>query len=292
MKKVAVLSLCLTILQSIAVAQVRGRIPIPQGNAARARETSPNEAKSGPLAYAVAPTPDYSATQFGVLDVGLGKFTPVSTTPAVAYGIAKDAHSRLYELDINGDLNLINPGNGKTARIGPTGILPQFVSALSSTSDGALYTLDTRNYLYSVNGGTGAATLIGATGIPPYDPLASPYAVSLTGGCRYLYYVLAVYGNYPDFVRFPALWRIDTQTAAAELIAPIAPPLPFFGAAYLNGALFEFSFDETFRGGPGPKVYQVNVTTGNASLTSDLNVPSVYGAVPLGEGNARNCPAN
>lgn len=250
--------------------------------------SEPQQARSGPLAYAIAPTPDYSATNFGVLDIGNGTFHPISTTPTLALGIAKDARSRLYFLDSNGDIYQINAGNGKVAKLGPSGIDPSQVSTFASTADGTLHALDIQNNLYRVNAETGAATLVGSTGIPPFNPATSPFATSLAGDCQYLYYILAVYGNYPEFVRFPMLWRIHPDTAVAELIGPITPPLPFFGSGFIGGKLFGFTFDETFRGGPGPKTYKVNVTSGAARFVSNLNVPSVYGAA-LGEGNGCDC---
>jgi len=251
--------------------------------------SEPRQARSGPLAYAIAPTPGYSATIFGLLDIGTGTFHPISTTPTLASGIAKDARSRLYFLDSNGDIYQINPGNGKVAKLGPSGITASLPVALVGMADGTLYAMDVQNNLYRVNAETGAATFVGATGIAGYNPFTQAYSSSLAADCQYLYYIQGVYGNYPIWAQFPTLWRIHPDTAQADLIGPITPTLPFFGAGFVDGKLLEFSFDETSRGGPGPKTYRVNVTSGAATFVSNLNVPSVYGAAPLGEGNGCDC---
>jgi hypothetical protein len=249
-----------------------------------------HQTKSGPLSYALAPTPDYTAVKFGVLDVGIGKFHPISTLPTIGIGIARDEDSRLYSLDLSGDLYQINPGNGKAVKVGATEIAAGG-SVFAATADGTLYAMDPQNNLYLVNAETGIASLVGATGISGYDPTGF-FATSFAGDCRYLYYILGVYDNYPHWARLPILWRINPQTAAAELVGPVEPPLPFFGAGFIDNRLFGFSFDETSRpGGQGPKAYQIDVTTGVASFVSDLNVASIYGAVPLGEDKAKHCPA-
>lgn len=257
-----------------------GKRPVPQRT----------EEETDLQSYALAPTPDYTAIKFGVLDIGMGRFHPISTLPTVGIGIARDEDSRLYSLDLSADLYRINPGNGKAAKIGATGIAAGG-SVFAAMADGTLYAMDPQNNLYLVNAETGVASLVGATGIPAYDPTGF-FATSFAGDCRHLYYILGVYDNYPHWARLPILWRINPQTAAAELIGSIAPPLPFFGAGFIDDRLSGFSFDETSRpGGPGPKTYQVDVTTGVASFVSDLNVASIYGAVPLGEGSLEHCSA-
>jgi hypothetical protein len=290
--KVILFAAGLVVLDQAVLAQTaaaRGKVSVRQQTVAEPRVPDTQQAKAGPLSYAVAPTPDYTATNFGILDIGMGTFHPISTTPTLAYGILKDARSKLYFQDVAGDLYSINPGNGKAAKVGGTGTTP---GAFANTADGILYTLDVQNVLYRLDAETGAATKVGATGIAPFDPTVSPFAVSFAGDCQYLYYILAVYGTYPDFDLFPTLWRIDPHTAQAVSVGLIVPPLPFFGSGFIHDKLFAFSFDEKFRGGPGPKTYQVDVTTGAATFVSDLNVASVYGAVPLGEGNAKHCAAS
>jgi hypothetical protein len=286
----ALLSLVLVVLSQSASAQ---RPWVHHQNPENAEKAKPQPgsaaAVSGPLSYALAPTPDYSTMRFGVLDFGLGKFYVISSLPTIDNGIAWDFRNELLSLDLLGDLYRINPGNGRATKVGSSGV--GVGAVFGSTADGTLYAMDTQNRLYRVDPGTGAASLVGSTGIPGYDP-SGAFAVSFAADCRYLYYVLGVYDNYPHWSRPPVLWRIHPDTAVAELVAAITPPLPFFGAAFLDDQLFEFSFDETFRpGGPGPKIYRADTANGVASFVSDLNVPSIYGAVRLGEGNAKHCPS-
>src|SRR5689334_17580448 len=127
--KITLVAVGLLALVQAASAQRRG-LPVP-GPAPSAqhpkitvapRDLDPRQATSGPLSYVLSPTPDYTATMFGVLDVGMGKFYPISTTPTIGLGIGKDARSRLYFQDLNGDLYRINPGNGKVTKVGATGI--------------------------------------------------------------------------------------------------------------------------------------------------------------------------
>src|SRR5258708_177359 len=90
------LALGIAILQSASMtAAVKGKFPIRQNIAVAPRDPDPQQTKSGPLSYVLSPTPDYTATMFGVLDVGMGKFYPISTTPTIGLGIGKDARSRL-----------------------------------------------------------------------------------------------------------------------------------------------------------------------------------------------------
>jgi hypothetical protein len=265
--------------QAIGVAR-QGTIAIHQPGADAQAVTSTT------LSYAVAPTSNYAAVRFGMLDAGTGTFYPISTLPTLAFSIARDAQNRLVTLDFKGDLYRINPGNGKATRVGASGILG---AGVASTGDGTLYALDVNNVLYRVNTETGAASLVGTTGIPPIDPNGS-YAATFAADCTHLYYIQGIYSSYPVWGQFPMLWRINSQTATVELIGPITPPLPFFGSGFIDGKMFAYSFDETFRpGGPVAKVYQVDVTTGAASFVSNLNAPSIYGSVPLGEGNGKPC---
>src|SRR5260370_42040822 len=109
MKRIAKITLFaagLVVLVQAVLAQTRGRVfsGVRQHSVTEPRVPDAQQAKAGPLSYVVAPTPDYTATNFGVLDIGLGKFYSISTTSTIATGIAKDAHSRLYFMDLDGDV--------------------------------------------------------------------------------------------------------------------------------------------------------------------------------------------
>src|SRR5262249_9710198 len=137
MKTKIALALGIALLQSVTMtAGGKGKFPAGEHPAAAPKSADAQQAKSGPLSYAIAPTPDYSAHQLGVLDIGLGKFYPIATTATIAFGIAKNARSRLYFVDANSDLYQINPGNGKVAKVGATGIVGAI--GLASTADGTV----------------------------------------------------------------------------------------------------------------------------------------------------------
>ncbi|MBN8734483.1 MAG: DUF4394 domain-containing protein [Acidobacteria bacterium] len=75
----------------------------------------------------------------------------------------------LYGIDqTNLGLYTINPANGDTTLIGPTGIPVDGVAGFAIRQDGALFAAVGRS-LYSINPSTGAGTLIGVTG---YDRIS------------------------------------------------------------------------------------------------------------------------
>src|ERR1017187_7603185 len=195
-------------------------------------------ASAGNLAYVV------NGFQFGTVDLVTGAFQQIGPDPPEGVGgLVPGLNGSLLTLAFSGNLDSINPATGVTSVIGSTGLADCSTpaSACGPTSanmlgglGGTIYATDFNNDLYTVNPATGVATLIGLTGIPaiPFLPLSTNpdgsfnfYDESLfgSGGTLYATFDAASF-NPATFVIIPvvapSLYRIDTSTGLATLLAP------------------------------------------------------------------------
>jgi hypothetical protein len=137
-------------------------------------------AKAVPIVYTIG-----DSGQFGSVDLSTGAFTAIGPgIGAGTGGLVLGPGGTLLSLGFNGDLNSINPATGVLSTIGATGLgdcsLPSSPCGTNSANiignvGSSLYATDLANSLYAINPATGAATLVGATGIPglPFIPHAS-----------------------------------------------------------------------------------------------------------------------
>jgi hypothetical protein len=292
MCKTLLLALSVLTLQSVMIAST-GQFASRRSAPTTSRAAAQPGGKPGPLAYAI------TVNQFGVLDIGSGRFHLIADLPNAVVGsqvqcIARDAQGKIYVVDANNNLVRIKPGNGNTKVIGSTGVTtpgpvgPRLVDVCASVN-GELFLMDYSNNLYSVNPNTGAATLIGYTGIPS---IISPiYASSLAGDCESLFFTIG-----EKDIRPPTLYRIDPRTAVATLVGLVGGiPRGIAGSGFIDGTLYGFSLDFRFFGGTeGPHAFAIDTSTGGATLVSDLNIPGmrlVGGAVRFAGAQAGRCKA-
>jgi hypothetical protein len=248
----------------------------------------------GPFAIVVTTNGDFvnPISQLGVLDLGTGFFNPVSTLDSPPVGIARDVQGVLYGVDYSNNLGLIQPLTGKTIVVGSTGLskagpIGPAVDVFASLPNGELFLMDYDNVLYSVNKNTGAATMIGATGIPS---ITTPfYGTSFSGGCDGLYFTVEEDDENGNNLIPAALYRIDPRTAVTTKVGPTASFMG--GSGFIGGRLYGFKIDEALVGGTlGPEVLDIQLNSGSTQVVSNLNVPSVFGAVSIND-ESRGCRA-
>lgn len=249
---------------------------------------------TGPYAFAVSTNGDFvnPVSQLGIIDLAKGLFRPISTLSSPPVGIARDRQGHLYAVDYNNDFAEINPATGQLMTIGPTGItqpgpIGSAVDVFTSLGNGELFLMDYNNVLYRVDKTTGGAEMIGSTGIPP---ITTPfYGTSFSGDCDTLFFTVEEDDGNGTKLIPPTLYRIDPHTAAAIKIGHTASFIG--GSGLIGGSLYGFKIDENLiGGGVGPEVLQIQLAAGAAKMVSNLNVPSIFGAVSLGEDN-RGCRA-
>jgi len=278
----------LTALQTVnAGSRVRSKQPKDQANVTT---TSP----TGPYAFAVSTNGDFTnpISQLGIIDLAKGLFRPISTLSGAPVGIARDRQGHLYSVDYNNNFVEINPATGQLTTIGPTGLsqpgpLGAAVDVITSLTNGELFLLDYNNVLYRVDPTTGGAEMIGSTGI---TPITTPFfGTSFSGDCDTLFFTVEEDDENGNALIPATLYRIDPRTAAATKIGKTASFMG--GSGFIGGSLYGFKIDENLiGGGPGPEVLQIGLAAGAAKMVSNLNVPSIFGAVSLGEDN-RGCRA-
>jgi hypothetical protein len=208
--------------------------------------TGPNGYTTDPRAANVPVSPGHSllvyvitgGSRFGAVDLGSGVFMPIGEhTPSDVGGglVHVQDPSSLLTLTFAGNLDAIDPVNGKTSSVGPTKLLADCShpdSPLRSTCANVigqlgetLYATDFGQNLYTVNPFTGEATQIGSTGIPQlsFVPLSNAcpncvYNESLFsfGGNLYANFATATRTSTgPVIGTVPQLWEINTSTGAA-----------------------------------------------------------------------------
>jgi hypothetical protein len=240
-------------------------------------------------------------SRFGAVDLGSGVFMPIGqhTPPDVGGGLIQGPSS-LLTLTFSGDLDAVDPVNGKTSFVGPTGLhncsmpdsLPDPKCANVIGQLGAtLYATDFAQNLYWVNPVSGAATLIGPTGIPPltFVPLSnaypnSVYNESLFGfdGKLYANYATATRTSRgPEIGWVPQLWEINTTTGAATP-GPVltnsngSPAIGLTSIVNVNGIIYSFNVAMG-------QVVTVDVRTGQTTPVTALhsNAGLIGGATPV-----------
>jgi outer membrane protein assembly factor BamB len=247
-----------------------------------------SEGKPATVGYAIAFNPTaLGSAMFGFLDIKTGTFRAISELPDGGQGLARD-NGEILTVDSSNNLVRINPGNGKTTLIGPTGITTPgpvggtLVDVIASLETGEVFLMDYSNNLYSVDRKTGRATFIGSTGIPA---IISPlYASSFAGDCTSLFFTIDEVDENGNPLIPPTLYRIDPHTGAATAVGPVAPIMP--GSGFIGGTLYGFSLDTRLLGGTEPPhVFAIDTSTGVSTRISDLKVPAIGGAVRLNAGH-------
>jgi len=258
-------------------------VPLATGAIIDASSQRGTPRRHGPAAYAVGFDAGTSTTSFGLLSIGSGTFVPIAELPASGQGLGRDRQGHLYTVDTANNLVRINPANGLTKVVGSTGVTnpgplgDTLVDVFASMRTGELFLMDYDNNLYSVDSKTGAATFVGATGIPPISSFR--YSSSLAGNCRYLYFTITEVDENLNQLQGPSFYRIDPQTAAATLVGPTADFMP--GSGFVGDTLYGFSLDTRFIGGVPGRVFSIDVSSGEATPGTELNVSGIFGAVDL-----------
>jgi hypothetical protein len=228
-------------------------------------------------------------SRFGAVDLGSGVFMPIGqhTPPDVGGGLVQGPSS-LLTLAFSGNLDAIDPVNGKTFFVGPTGLhdcsmpdsLPDPKCANVIGQLGAtLYATDFAQNIYTVNPVSGAATQIGPSGIPPltFVPLsnACPHCVydeSLFsfGGKLYADYATATRTSTGPVVgTVPQLWEINATTGVAKpgpllVNADGSPAIGLTSIVNVNEVIYAFNVATG-------QVVAVDVTTGQTTPVTALH---------------------
>jgi len=234
--------------------------------------------------------------QFGLLELQSGAFLPIGPDlpPNVGGGLVPGRGKSLVTLAFSGDLVAIDPINGTTSLVGPTGLGDCSTSAspcgpnsanVIGRHEGSLYATDFANNLYSVDPKSGAAKLIGPTGMPalPFIPLSTGpngtnvYNESLFSvrGKLYANFAAGVLqpGGPPAIVIPPALYQIDPKTGQATRIA--ATDFGLASIVTVNDTVYGLKASTG-------QVVTLDVDTGQTSPVSDLDPAArlIGGATP------------
>jgi hypothetical protein len=242
-------------------------------------------AASRPLVYVVTAPVDLAGTtaQFGTVDLATGVFHQIGAdTPEPQVNLVPGLHGDLLSVTFSGDLESINPADGKTSVIGATG-LDGLTNDLAEL-DGKLYLTDLSNNLYSVNPATGAATLIGPTGMPgvPTGDLFDESFYGVRGKLYATFDVLA--GCCSTALIDPELYVIDPETGAATLVGPTI--LNGSASVEVDGTFYLFKELATAPSPPAPSaaaVYTLDLKNGDTSFVTnvDTTASAIIGASPV-----------
>jgi hypothetical protein len=235
---------------------------------------------AGPLVYIV------NGSQFGTLDLTTGTFQQIGpNTPEGSTNLVPGPNGSLLTLTYSGNLDAINPANGVTTLIGPTGLgdctLPTSPCGPNTSSElvgfgGIVYATDLANNLYTVDPTTGKATLIGPTGIPPLpykllstnpDGSTNVYDEALFVSRGNLYATFdAITINFSTSTTHTvipaALYRINPATGVATMIAATAQNLD--SALDLGGTVYAFDVAVN-------QVVTLDPATGNTAFFSNYD---------------------
>ncbi len=215
------------------------------------------------VALAPAQTQRYSVTGRGRAAAGSGQpsfITNNSRSPALAQStVSTGAGPLLYVVTFAGQFGTLDPTTGVFSQIGPVTMDP--LGGLVPGPNGYAGVSFSGN-LDSINPATGAISVIGATGL---GNLAG-----VTGELNGTVYATDLNNN---------LYTINTSTGASSLIGPTGlPPCPFLTnpaevsdeALFTVGGKLYATFDgynlNTMALVDAPKLYQINPTTGVATL--------------------------
>jgi hypothetical protein len=243
------------------------------------------------------------AQQFGVVNLKTGAFRPIGDGTPPLSNLVPGPDGMLFSLDSAGDLVSINPDNGGTTVIGPTGLghfaaTGESLAFALAEAGGKLYLTDFDNNLYHVNASTGHATLIGPTGMPP-DP-AVPVTFNQDGTLNLCGETLFGVGDklYAIFNAFridpvtlavtvevaPKFWQIDPTSGLATLIGD---SVGLQSSARVNGEFYGFRPLITSFSPFGPvavnQLYRLDLDSGKASFLRNIDpaVSPIFGAAPV-----------
>jgi hypothetical protein len=150
-------------------------------------------------------------TEFGIVDLNTGVFTPVGNMGQTLAGLGT-AGGVIYGVDYHGDtLYSVNTSTGALTTIG-TGAVASGYSMFGSTTSG-LYAAGFDGNLYTISPSTGAATPIGYIAIR-----IGPIVAEMSTGSSTLYVASDEF-----------LYSLSTTTAAATLIGTVNPVEAGFG---------------------------------------------------------------
>lgn len=255
-------------------------------------------ASASPLVYVVTVN-----QQFGTVDLATGTFHAIGApTPEPMSNLVWGSDGSLFTLfTLSGSLVKINPLNGNTTVVGPTGL--GFNAFDLAGVNGKLYLTDFSNNIYSVNPHTGAATLLRATGMPP-DP-SVPFTFNNDGTfnlCDETIYGVGAY-LYVTFDSFdfnpnpgpsflvvtpkvnPMLYRIDPSTGIATPVGRTDVQLS--ASVAVDGKFYAFRAPLTGFAGGFPQGYSqlvtLDLTTGKVSYvaTIDPSAGVIFGATAV-----------
>jgi YVTN family beta-propeller protein len=194
-------------------------------------------ANTSPDVFAYATTGPYNyitggygdPTQFGIVDLTTGVFTPLGNLGLTLGGLAVGPGGVLYG-GAGQTLYSVNPTNGALTAVGTSSL--GYYDVGSTTS--GLFEVGTDFNLYSINPNTGALTLIGPTGLDYFNGLSTGSdTLYLTSGST--------------------LYTLNTTTGAATLVGSAGTGI--FGAVVVEGGII-------YGGSASPlAIYTLNGTT-------------------------------
>lgn len=256
-----------------------------------------SSASAAPKVYVVT-----LSQQFGILDLGDGKFEAIGNPAADSLAELVWSDGSLYTLTISGSdvgsLAKINPATGEVTDIGPTGL--GFNAFSLAGVRGRLYATDFSNNLYSIDRRTGAATLIKNTVMPP-DPTV-PFTYNSDGTfnvCDESFYgvggeIFATFDSFaidPNNIQItpvkvdPALYEIDPETGVTIRVA--STDLKLSASVKVHGRFYAFRGVLTGFANGFPQAYSQIVrldlatgkTIGLANVDPSLGL--ILGAAPV-----------
>jgi hypothetical protein len=258
-------------------------------------------ARAHPLVYVVtAPTsldclsamaapPGTQCGQFGTVDLATGAFHQIGPdTPESQVNLVRGPHGDLLSVTFFGDLESINPADGKTSVIGATG-LGGLQNELAEV-DGKLYMTDLSNNLYTADPTTGAATLIGPTGIPAVPGAGTPNMIlfdeTLYGARGKLYATFDALNFDGTVVIAPELYKIDHSTGATTTVASTMLSTSASVDVKGKGTFYVFKFLASAPSPPAPStgaVYTLDLKNGDTSFVTniDTTASAILGAFPV-----------
>lgn len=260
-------------------------------------------ASAAPFVYVVT-----LSQQFGILDLGNGRFDPIGGPTADSLAnLVWAPDGSLYTLTVSGSdvgsLAKINPATGEVKDIGPTGLGFNAFS-LAGVRE-RLYATDFSNILYSVDPDTGAATRIGNTGMPP-DPTV-PFTYNGDGTfnvCDESFYgvggeIFATFDSFaidpntlatPVKVK-PALYEIDPISGTTIRVGPT--DLKLSASVKVHGKFYAFRGVLTGFAAGFPQAYsqivRLDLETGKTIglANADPSLGLILGAAPVRGHNAQ-----
>jgi hypothetical protein len=258
-------------------------------------------ASAAPRAYVVTAT-----QQFGVVDLGTGKFTPIGNGTPDAVSNLVWWKGSLLTVTVSGpnigSLARINPATGEETIIGQTGL--GFNIFDLGEAGGKLFVTDLSNNIYSVDPASGVATVMRASGIPPEPGIPLTFnsdgtfnlcdegLYGVDGKLYATFDSFAIDPNQAPPTRVhsyvePALYRINPSTGEAtriartdwQLSAIVGVDGRFYAfRAVIDGFNFDFDFPISHA-----EVVTLNLSNGKTTKVTgvDPSIGLILGAAPV-----------